>query len=110
MTDWSRGMRLMQTFKKLPNTSPTTNSAHSKARSKAGCGGPLLRLMKAQHVAAQFVFAWLIRRHLTYPVHQVALDQPGFGRTGLPLVVFLFANRRPIACYVLSGLLVFPVE
>src|ERR1039458_3003547 len=110
MTDSSHGMRLMQTFKKLPNASPTTNSAHSKARSKAGCGRPLLRLIKAPYSAAQFHFVWLIRRHLTHPVYELTIDQPCFGRTVLPPVLFLLTNRHPIARYVLSGLLALPIE
>src|SRR5450759_883566 len=105
MTDSSRGRRLMQTFRKLPTASPTTNSAHSIARSKACCGHPILRLRQTQQVAAEFHFAGPVRRYLTYPVHQFAIDQPGFSGTALPLpVCVLFTNRHLIACCVLCGL------
>src|ERR1019366_2021752 len=111
MTDSSRGRRLMQTFRKLPKASPTTNSAHSKARSKAYCGHPILRLRQTQQVAAEFHFAGPVRRHLTYPVHQFAIDQAGFRGTALPLPVsVLFTNRDPIACRILCGLLALPIE
>ena len=59
---------MMQTFRKLPNTSPKMNSAHSKIRSNVFWRGPLLRLMKAQQISTQCHFASLIYDNGVRPV------------------------------------------
>src|SRR5271157_102297 len=50
--DWSRGMRLIQTFRKLPNANPVMKSAHSSSRSKAFRRNPCLRVVEAQQITA----------------------------------------------------------
>ena len=49
--DWSRGMRLIQTFRKLPNANPATNSAASSSRSKAFRRKSLSNRVKMQQIA-----------------------------------------------------------
>ena len=38
---------------------------------------------------------WLIRRHLTYPVHHFAIDQPRFGWTALPALSHSVPGSTP---------------
>jgi hypothetical protein len=102
--DRSGGMRLMQTFRKLPNASPRMNSTHSKIRSNVFCRSPLLRSMEAQQISTQRHFASLIGRTFLLPIDQLAIHPTHLGLGASPAIAALFADGNLITCYVITGL------
>jgi hypothetical protein len=69
-----------------------------------------LGLTETQEITVQQCTTRLLGRHLSHPVHALAVDQAHFGGMFLPATSILFPNGHTIAGEALIWLFLFPFQ